>query len=197
MRTRRRSSLKKPDTLSYARNLISKEEVLDLIAGSTKHEHSILVSRIMKRLAERFGEDPAEWELVGLLHDLDYDLINGDMTRHGIMATKMLEERLSEEGLYAIKAHDHKTGFAPLSLIDRSLIAADAVAIFIEDEERDDDYRGEALLAKLDMKNTDKPWINDAILTFCRGTGLQLIEFLRLGLNIETGNHFKKDSPRS
>jgi len=178
------------------RNLISKEEALDLIAGSTKREHSILVSRIMKRLAERFGEDPAEWEIVGLLHDLDYDLVKGDMSRHGIIAAKMLEERLSEEGLYAIKAHDHRTGFAPLSLMDRSLIAADALAIFIEDEEIDDDFR-EALLAKLDRENTDKPWINDAILTFCRERELQLIEFLRLGLNTETSNHFKKDYQQS
>jgi len=178
--------------------LISREEALNLIAGSTKLEHNVLVSRIMKRLAERFREDPAKWDLVGLLHDLDYDLVKGDMSRHGTMAAKMLEERLSEEDLYAIKAHDHRTGFAPLSLMDRSLIAADALAIFIEDEKIDgDDYRGEALLARLDRENTDKPWINYAILTFCEERGLQLIEFLRLALNTEASNHFKKDCPRS
>ena len=88
----------------------------------------------MKGLAERLGENRAKWELVGLLHDLDYDFVKGDMSKHGIIAARTLEGRLSEEGLYAIKSHDQRAGFTPRSLLDRSLIAADAIAIFIEDQ---------------------------------------------------------------
>jgi len=173
--------------------LISREEALNLIEGSTKHDHSILVSRIMKGIAERLGENRAEWELVGLLHDLDYDAVKGDMSRHGIAAARILEGRLSEEGLYAIKSHDQRAGFTPRSLLDRSLIAADAIAIFIEDQGIRDVEGKEVLAAKLDDESADKPWISDAILAFCRERGLQLVEFLKLGLNPDIDTHSSKD----
>jgi len=138
----------------------------------------------MKGLAERLGEDAAEWELVGLLHDLDHDIVKGDMSRHGVVAARNLEGRLSEAGLYAIKSHDHRAGFAPRSQMDRSLIAADALAIFIEDQGIGEVEGKEDLAAKLKDESARKPWISDAILTFCRERGLQL-DFLKLGLDPE------------
>ena len=55
---------------------ISVEEAIKLIEGSSKYEHSQLVSRIMKNLAKHFDNSEQIWVLVGLLHDLDYDRID-------------------------------------------------------------------------------------------------------------------------
>ena len=100
---------------------ISSTEAISMISESSKYEHSILVSRIMSSLAEHFQTDKEEWVLAGLLHDLDYDVIDGDMSMHGLVAASMLEGKVSEGVLHAIMSHDHRTGVEPVSLLDRSL----------------------------------------------------------------------------
>jgi putative nucleotidyltransferase with HDIG domain len=37
----------------------------------------------MKALAEQLGEDAGLWETIGLLHDIDFELIHGDTQQHG------------------------------------------------------------------------------------------------------------------
>jgi len=111
--------------------MLSKQEALRLIDGRSKAKHMIAVSAIMKGLAKRLGMNEEEWELVGLLHDLDHDEVKGDMSKHGLVAAKMLKGRLSEECLYAIRAHDHRTGVKPKSVLDKALIASDIVSIFV------------------------------------------------------------------
>jgi len=57
---------------------------------------------------------------VELLHDLDYSTVRNDMSRHGIVAAESLKGKLSKSDLYAIKAHDHRTGFKSKSILDKS-----------------------------------------------------------------------------
>ncbi len=100
--------------------MISREEALTLIKESSKYSHALLVSTIMRESAERFGDDCTKWELVGLLHDLDFDLVARDMSKHGILASQMLHGKLPEDSLYAIKSHDHRTCYRPNSLLDKA-----------------------------------------------------------------------------
>lgn len=180
--------------LSFARIcLISREEALKLVESSTKRDHSIAVSGIMKELARKLGEDVEEWEIVGLLHDLDYDLTRADRGRHGITAAEILEGKLPEEALYTIKAHDHRTGLPPRSLLDRSLTATDALAVFIDDQGITCVEKGEALAARFNDESVGKPWISNAILTFCRERGFKLIELLELGLSPEPRAHTRRE----
>jgi len=112
-------------------SMIRREEGLKLldknIEGVNLRKHMIGVSAIMKKLAETRGEDMALWEMVGLLHDIDYEKV-GDMSRHGLMSADMLKGCLPDEGLNAIRAHNEMTGNQPLTAIDNALVAADAVA---------------------------------------------------------------------
>jgi len=114
--------------------VISREEAFNLLLehlSGEKRKHSVLVSRLMKKLAESFDEDKIKWELTGLLHDLDYEITRGARNQHEIIAAKMLEGRLSEDCLHAIRAHDHRTGVKPATLIDKALIASDIIAVLI------------------------------------------------------------------
>lgn|GEM_PF-3657806 len=43
-----------------------------------------------------------------------------------------LKDKLPEKAVYAIKAHDYRTGFKPESMLDKALIAADSAAILME-----------------------------------------------------------------
>ena len=118
--------------------MISKHEALELIKNTSKYTHSLRVSAIMCKLAERLGENVGEWEIVGLLHDLDYDQTKNDKSKHGIMTSKILEGKLPKHCLYAIKCHDYRTGFKPKSKLDNALIVADTIAVIIEELKKDE-----------------------------------------------------------
>ena len=157
---------------------ITRDEALKLIEGSSKHAHSRLASSIMRALAEFFHEDPDDWGLVGLLHDLDYDEIRGEMSRHGIVVAEMLEGRLSERAVHAIMAHDHRTGVRPESLLDESLIFADSLAVLMEDQALDASADESALDRALRDESEEKPWIRDNIRSYCERRGVSVPQIL-------------------
>jgi len=112
--------------------MISRKEALKFVRNCSKHSHLLLASKLMRRLAEKLRVDSLEWELVGLLHDLDFDEVRGDMSKHGIVTAERLRNKLPDHCLYAIKAHDHRTGFEPKGRLDIALIAVDSLAVLIE-----------------------------------------------------------------
>lgn len=72
--------------------MISKEEALHEVERTSRFQHALIASAIMRKLAQKLGENEGSWELVGLLHDLDYDLVQGDMTKHGVVASEKTRE---------------------------------------------------------------------------------------------------------
>ena len=159
-------------------SVIAREEALELIKRSSKYDHSVMVSRIMEALADIFNEDMVEWGLVGLLHDLDHDVIDGDMSKHGIVAAEMLKGRLSEGGLHAIRAHDHRAGIASSSLLDESLIFADGLAVLMEDQALSSTADARALERALQVEGVEKPWVAETIRTYCISKGVEATQIL-------------------
>ncbi len=144
--------------------------------------HSIQVGKVMRSIAKRLNEDEKEWELVGLLHDLDYDLTVNNREKHGIIAAEMLKGQLSEVALAAIKSHDHRTGFKPKKLIDKVLKAADALVVFIDVIKEEDALLNlKSLKQKLNIGLESKPWLKPLIYS-CKEFGFALEDFLRIGL---------------
>lgn len=159
---------------------ITKEEAVKLMEGSSKYTHSILVSKIMRALAEKFGEGEGEWKLVGLLHDLDYDQVQGDMSQHGIKAAEILRGRLSERSLDAIRSHDFRTGVKPETLLDESLIFADSLAVFVEDQHINASTKALRIEEALQVESTRKPWITKNILTYTGRNRISVLQVLML-----------------
>ena len=63
----------------------------------------------MMALAEHLGEDREKWGLAGLLHDIDVELVDADLSKHGLEAEKILRENgLDEEIIRAVKLHNEK-----------------------------------------------------------------------------------------
>ncbi|MBL7079526.1 HD domain-containing protein [Candidatus Bathyarchaeota archaeon] len=112
--------------------MISREESLGLVKKHVKNRnlvnHMIAVSAIMKGMANHFGEEPALWEAVGMLHDVDYERTSDDFPRHGLLSAVMVADYLPEEGLKAIRAHNPMTGVEAESRIEISLFSADAIS---------------------------------------------------------------------
>jgi putative nucleotidyltransferase with HDIG domain len=94
--------------------MLSREEALELVSLHVRNagliKHMIAVSSIMRGLASRLGEDPGLWELVGMLHDIDYEEVGGDMKRHGLVSAEMVSGLLPEGALRAIRSHNPLTG---------------------------------------------------------------------------------------
>jgi len=88
--------------------------------------HALATEAIMRVLANPKLDDANEWGLAGLLHDIDLDAVEGDLSRHGVLAEKSLREiGVSDAVVHAIASHDDHTGIARTSRLDHGLYVAD------------------------------------------------------------------------
>ena len=72
-------------------------------------KHCLATEAVMRALADRLGEDQEKWGLAGLLHDLDSEMVNADLSRHTLETEKVLREKgVDEEIIRAIKLHNEK-----------------------------------------------------------------------------------------
>ncbi|NOZ02523.1 MAG: HDIG domain-containing protein [Deltaproteobacteria bacterium] len=70
-------------------------------------KHSLASEAILRGLARKLGHDEDLWGITGLLHDLDYEEIDGDPKRHGLRTAEILKEMdYPAEGVDAIRAHN-------------------------------------------------------------------------------------------
>jgi len=96
---------------------MNREQALQLVKENIKNrnsiKHCLATEAIMIALAEHFNEDIKSWGLVGLLHDLDMELVDyiKEPEKHGLKTVEMLKDKgLDNVILEAIKAHNSATG---------------------------------------------------------------------------------------
>ncbi len=90
---------------------ISRETALELLKEYVKNEnmlkHSYASEAVMRALAARLGGDEDLWGMAGLMHDIDIEVTNADMSVHGIAGAKILDERgYPEEVIDAVRMHN-------------------------------------------------------------------------------------------
>ena len=111
---------------------MDRAEALELVKGHVSKEsnlkHMVAVGAVMRRTAQRLGEDAELWEVTGILHDIDFEECHG-MEDHATLACEMLRGKVSEEMAQAILAHNHEATKVPVdNPLKRGLLAADAVS---------------------------------------------------------------------
>ena len=97
---------------------ITRENALALLRQYIENQnmikHCLATEAVMRALAGDLGEDADKWAMAGLLHDLDVELVNADLSVHGLETEKVLREKgVHESIIEAIKLHNEKA----LSLI--------------------------------------------------------------------------------
>jgi putative nucleotidyltransferase with HDIG domain len=90
---------------------MTRDEAEALLKRHVKNErmldHSYASEAVLRALARRLGRDEEKWGLAGLLHDIDIEVVGGDLTRHGCEAVKILMEAgLDPEIVDAVKMHN-------------------------------------------------------------------------------------------
>lgn len=90
---------------------ITRETAVGLLLKYNKEkfhiQHAVTVENVMKGFAERLGyaEEAAEWGIVGLLHDVDFEKYPG---QHCIKAPELLREvNASDELIHAVCSHGY------------------------------------------------------------------------------------------
>ena len=172
--------------------MISKEKALNLIDENIKTEnlkkHTWAVGQIMKKLAEELDRDEDKWEILGLVHDLDYEETKDNPENHATKSAKMVEGMVPDDVVRAVKSHNHKhTGVEPKSDMENALIAADAVSglivatALVMPNSKLEEARPESVEKKFDDSSFAKNIDRDRIL-FCEKIGMERDEFLELSL---------------
>jgi putative nucleotidyltransferase with HDIG domain len=77
--------------------MFKKEEALKLLHSKMQNQnlrrHCYAVGAVMKALARRFGENEEVWEIVGLLHDGDYEETKATPEFHTLKMVEWLKEK--------------------------------------------------------------------------------------------------------
>jgi putative nucleotidyltransferase with HDIG domain len=104
------------------------------VQSPSLRRHCLAVSTAMEAYAERFGEDPGTWGVVGLLHDMDYERFP-DMDApggHPRSAMAELESRGADPVVVrAIASHADHLGVPRESTMEKALHAVDELSGFL------------------------------------------------------------------
>ena len=174
----------------------NRDEILDSIQGNVQDKnmikHMLATEAIMRALAKKLGEDEEEWGITGLIHDIDMELVEGDMSSHSKLGADIAQELgASEAMVHAILCHNEAHGVPRETKLDKALFCADPLSGLITAAAlvRPDKLSG--LTTKSVMKRFREKifaaGVNREQVAQCQEIGLELEEFIDLGIEAMKG----------
>jgi len=162
--------------------------------------HSIESEEIMKALARKFGEDEEKWGIIGLLHDIDWDLTKDNALEHCAKSVDILKEAGATDFLIeTIISHGYNNphcgapqGKTRSTKLEYSLAAAETLtglivaSAFVQPDKK----LGSVSLKSLKKKFKTKAFAagcNREIILECEKAGITLDDFLKIGLEVLQG----------
>lgn len=102
--------------------------VCEFVQDEGLRRHMLAVAAGMKWYAAHLGHDPDYWEIVGLLHDFDWE-IHPNLNEHPMQGAEILRARgVDEDTIRTILSHySAGTGIARQKPIDFALLACDEI----------------------------------------------------------------------
>ena len=92
---------------------MTREEAMELLNRAIKNErmlsHCYAAEAVMRALARSLGQDEEKWAIAGLLHDLDIEQVDADLSVHTHQTVHILNEHgVDPEIIDAIKMHNEE-----------------------------------------------------------------------------------------
>lgn len=139
--------------------LINRDEAYALLKEYNKSEslitHALAVEAVMRHFAELFGEDKEKWGIIGLLHDLDYEMYPNE---HCKKVREILKERgWPDDYIHAIESHGWKicTDVEPVQKMEKVLYTIDELTGLITATAL---MRPSKSILDLEVKSVKKKW---------------------------------------
>ncbi len=176
---------------------MTREEALDSVRANVENrnlvKHMLATEAIMRALARRFGEDEEEWGLTGLLHDIDVELTEDDMSTHSKLGADIARELgASEKMAHAILCHNKAHGVPRETMLDKALFCADPLTgliiagALVRPDKKLDGLEAKSVKKRFKEKSF-AAGANREQIEMCRELGLELDEFIELGLEAMKG----------
>ncbi len=155
---------------------------------------------IMRALAKHFNENEDEWGIIGLLHDIDWDLTKNNPKEHTVKAVEILKQaRASDFLIETIVSHGYGSELCGINQdkvrstkIQHALAAAETLTGLIIASAL---VQPDKKLASVKFKSLKKKFKTKAfaakcdreIIMECEEVGLSSDEFLEIGLKALQG----------
>ncbi len=170
---------------------MDRAEALELVNGHVCKEsnikHMVAVGAVMRQAALRLNQDQEQWEVTGILHDLDFEECHG-MQDHALIARDILQGKVPDEMVQAILAHNHEATGVPVdNQFKRALLAADAVSglviacALVLPSKKLVDVKVSSIAKKFSNKDFARGVDRDRIMV-CEELGIPRDEFLSVAL---------------
>ena len=177
--------------------MITKDKTLEFLHSKIQspnlRKHCYAVSAVMKSLAKHFGEDEEKWEVVGILHDGDYEETKDSPEKHTILMTEWLKQKGEDdkELIEAILSHNfaHTGENPPKNKLEWSLFCCDEltgliVAVtLVRPEKKLSLVTPENILSKWNQKSFAAGVKREQIEMCEEKLGIKLKEFIKISLN--------------
>lgn len=173
---------------------MSREEAIELMEQHLETEplrkHSLASEAIMRSLATRFDEDPEQWGLIGLLHDIDYNETRDKMDKHTLVTEQILLERGVDPSIpEAIKYHNATNlGLTRNQPVHWALTAAETMtgmivaATLVNPDKKLSSLKAKSVKKRMKAKEFARSVNRDHIL-LCEKIGLSLDDFIEISIN--------------
>jgi len=164
----------------------TREQALELFKEFNKSEsllhHALAVEAVMRHFAELYGEDVEKWGIIGLVHDLDYEMYPD---QHCIKVREILTERnWPEDYIRAIESHGWElcTDVKPEEKMEKVLYTIDELTGLITATAL---LRPSRSVLDMEVKSVKKKWKQKS---FAAGVNRDVIEkgAQMLGVDLES-----------
>lgn len=177
---------------------MDREKTLALLKSRVKNEnmikHCLATEAVMLALSARLGADPALWGMAGLIHDLDVEMTEGDISRHTLESEKMLREHnYADELIEAVKMHNEAASNKKREeLFHKALAAGETVTglitatALVYPDRKLSSVKVSSVLKRMKDKRFAAS-VNRNIILECEQIGIPVAEFVELALNAMRG----------
>lgn len=133
-------------------------------------KHALSVEAVMRFMARKAGEDEEKWGIIGLIHDLDYEMFP---KQHCTMTEKILKENnWPEDYIRAVLSHGWglASDVEPISLLEKTIYAIDELTGLVATSAL---VRPSKSVLDMEVRSVKKKW-NDK--KFAAGVDRSVIE---------------------
>jgi predicted hydrolase (HD superfamily) len=152
----------------------TRESALELLKKYNKTEslqkHAFAVEGVMRYMARKSGEDEEKWGIIGLIHDLDYEMYP---EQHCTMTKKILGENgWPDEYIRAVLSHGWglASDVEPVSQLEKTIFAIDELTGLVATSAL---VRPSKSVLDMEARSVRKKW-NDK--RFAAGVNREVIE---------------------